>query len=513
MAVEQLEPRYLLAADSVAFPNVIRMRPADMPSVNVVGYTPAQLRAAYSFDQVTLTDLHGNAVAATGAGQTIAIIDAFSDPNIGAEAATFSQQFGLPQFNVPGGPTLKVMSQAGSTVYLPLPDPNWSVEIALDVEWAHAIAPGANILLVEANTNSFSDLLLAMNKAKVQPGVSVVSISWGGDEFPGETVWDSAFIPRRTSPFQTFVVDSGDDGSPPEWPGTSPFVVTVGGTSLQISGNAYAGETGWSGSTGGVAAFEAEPLFQWRVQNTGLRSNPDVAYDGDPYTGVAVYLAASYGNPAGWAEIGGTSAGAPQWSALFAIADQGRALKGLPPLAGAQSALYNLPASDFHDITAGNNGGFNAGPGYDGVTGLGSPRANLIIPHLISGVPAGAGAPVSSNTGIVLSQFVSAASSPRLLPAAVVAGATDKTTTTIEVGGGAAKAHQRAEQASVLEDQHRISHAGSSMPSVAVSNYLGAASDIDSVNESNGTTHRDRSRPQDDKDVLDAIPYNHGLHE
>ncbi len=498
VTVEQLEPRCLLSADGVAFPNVIRSRPADAPSASVVGFSPTQMRAAYGFDQVALTDLHGNSVAATGAGQTIAIIDAYSDPNIAAEAAAFSHQFGLPQFNTPGGPTLKVMSQAGSTVYLPLPDADWSVEIALDVEWAHAIAPGANILLVEANTNSFSDLLLALNKAKVQSGVSVVSISWGGDEFPGETVWDSAFIPRRTSPDQTFVVDSGDDGSPPEWPGTSPFVITVGGTSLQLTSNAYASETGWSGSTGGVAAFEAEPLFQWRVQNTGLRSNPDVAYDGDPDTGVAVYLAASYGNPAGWAEIGGTSAGAPQWAALFAIANQGRALKGLPPLAGAQAALYNLPAGDFHDVTTGNNGGYSAGPGYDGVTGLGSPRANLVIPHLISGVPVGDGAPVSTNTGIVVPQFAISAAAARLVPAAIVAETADIAATTTELSGAAANDRQTAPQPSVVAEQRPIPLAGSLRQSVE-------AIDINSVNESTGTTHRDRSGPMIDDDLLDAI--------
>src|SRR5205814_2269431 len=135
--------------------------------------------------------------AYNGAGQTIAIIDAYNDPNIAADAATFSRQFGLQQFNVPGGPTLRVESQSGSTTILPRTDGDWSQEIALDVEWAHAIAPGANILLVEANSDNFSDLLLATNHAKVQPAVSVISVSWDGDEFRGETSWDPAFLARR----------------------------------------------------------------------------------------------------------------------------------------------------------------------------------------------------------------------------------------------------------------------------------------------------------------------------
>ena len=185
---------------------------------------------------------------------------------------------------------------------LPLTDADWAVEIALDVEWAHAIAPGANILLVEANTDNFPDLLLAVNRAKVQAGVSVISMSWGGSEFPGETNWDSAFLPRRTSPGETFVAASGDDGSPPEWPAISPNVLSVGGTTLKLTGSVYANEWAWSGSTGGLATYESEPPYQRRVQSTGLRANPDVAFDADPDTGFAVYLMVPGGGPAGWFE-------------------------------------------------------------------------------------------------------------------------------------------------------------------------------------------------------------------
>jgi hypothetical protein len=401
LSVEQLEDRYLLAASGVASPQFVAIHPSSVTNPDPVGYTPAQIRAAYGFDQVSFTDLRGAPVAATGAGQTIAIIDAYNDPNIVADAATFSRQFGLPQFNQPNGPTLRVESQTGSTTALPATSPDWSVEIALDVEWAHAIAPSASILLVEANSDNFPDLLLSVNHAKVQPGVSVVSMSWSGSEFFGETTWDSAFLARRGHEGETFVAAAGDGGSPPEWPAVSPFVLSVGGTTLDLTGsNGYSSETGWSDTSGGVAAYEAEPAYQGRVQSTRWRANPDVAYDADPDTGMAVYDSLSDGGQSGWVEIGGTSAGTPQWAALIAVADQGRALKGLGPLSNAQSILYSLPATDYHDITTVSNGGYSAGPAYDAVTGLGTPLANLVIQHLVSGVPAGSAAPVTGNTGV-----------------------------------------------------------------------------------------------------------------
>ncbi len=255
LSLEQLEPRLMLSAAGIAAPQLIAMRPATSGVNNtVVGYTPTQIRTAYGFDQVTFTNLLGHAVAATGAGETIAIVDAYNDPNILADANVFSRQFSLPQFNTAGGPTLTVTSQTGSATALPLTDPGWAEEISLDVEWAHAIAPGANILLVEANTDNFPDLLLAVNHAKVQPAVSVISMSWGGSEFTGETTWDSAFVARKGHIGETFVAAAGDDGSPPEWPAVSPWVLSVGGTTLNLNpDNSYASETGWSSTSGGVS--------------------------------------------------------------------------------------------------------------------------------------------------------------------------------------------------------------------------------------------------------------------
>ena len=161
-------------------------------------------------------------------------------------------------------------------------------------------------------------------------------------------------------------------------------MLAVGGTGLSIdAAGDYLGETGWSGSGGGPSRFEAEPGFQRAVQQSGKRSTPDVAYDADPNTSFYVYdTALAVDGHTGWFGYGGTSAGAPEWAALIVLADQGRAASGLAPLANGPAAIYSLSAADFHDVKAGNNG-FAAGPGYDMVTGRGSPVANLVVADLV----------------------------------------------------------------------------------------------------------------------------------
>ena len=279
------------------------------------------------------------------------------------------------------------------------------------MEWAHAIAPGANILLVEASSGSESDKLTAVSYAKSQPGVVVVSMSFyiskttAPVEFSTETGDDSTF----TTPAGhvggnglpggvTFVASAGDTGAPPVYPATSPNVLAVGGTSLYLtSSNTWAAETGWTlgsdpgsysvnGGGGGFSAYEPEPSYQAGVQATGLRTAPDVAYDGDPYTGLAIYDSFTYGATTPWVQNAGTSAGAPQWAALIAITDQGLAAAGIGSLDGPGQTLkqiYQLPGGDFHDITSGYNG-YYAGTGYDLVTGRGSPIANLLVPDLVN---------------------------------------------------------------------------------------------------------------------------------
>src|SRR5262249_48741034 len=256
-----------------------------------------------------------------------------------------------------------------------------AVEICLDVEWAHAIAPDANIILFEANNFSSSNLFTMIDIARSTPGVSVISMSLGTSEFSGETSLDSHFRTPSGHIGITFVAASGDDKAPGSYPAFSPNVLAVGGTTLTVdSAGNYVGESGWSGSGGGVSGFEQLPAYQTGIGRP-KRATPDVAFDANPVTGVAGYDSDDFGTLAGWfrGSIGGTSLGAPCWAGLIAIADQGRVLANAANLADTQAmqALYSIYRNGdaklaFHDITSGNNG-HPAGKGYDLITGLGTP--------------------------------------------------------------------------------------------------------------------------------------------
>jgi subtilase family serine protease len=315
-----------------------------------VSYTPSQIRHAYGVDQAGLD----------GTGQTIAIVDAYDHPDIASNLATFDSTYGLP-----APPSFRKVNQNGGTTYPP-PNATWDLEIALDVEWAHTIAPGADLLLVEANSSSSNDLLPAVSYARSQPAVVVVSMSWGAAEASFETGYDSYFTTpaghiggSNLAGGITFVASSGDVGASngPDWPAISTHVLAVGGTSLTLDANGnYATETGWSGSTGGYSQYYTEPAYQNAVQNSGKRTNPDVAYDADPNTGVSLYT--TYGG-SGWTTVGGTSVGAPQWAALMALISQHRASAGQGSLDGYTATLptiYALPDNDIHDILIGSNG-------------------------------------------------------------------------------------------------------------------------------------------------------------
>jgi hypothetical protein len=349
------------------------------------GFSPSQIRHAYGFDQITFSS---GTVQGDGSGQTIAIIDAYDDPNIAGDLAAFDTMYGLP------APSFTKVNQSGGTSY-PTADQSWALEISLDVEWAHAIAPGAGILLVEANSSGLGDLITAVDYARHQPGVSAVSMSWGSGEFSVENLYDGYLTTPAGHAGVTFVASSGDSGSTgsPEYVSISPSVLAVGGTALttDVTGN-YQGETGWSGSGGGISLYESQPSYQKGVvtQSSTMRTVPDVAYAGASASPFAVYD--TY-NATGWIQVYGTSAGSPQWAALVAIADQGLALAGKGSLDGFSQtlpSLYQLPSSDFHDIASGSNGAYAAGPGYDLVTGLGTPQANLIVAAL-AGSTSGSG--------------------------------------------------------------------------------------------------------------------------
>jgi hypothetical protein len=390
LTVDLLEVRQLLSTAPLDGPSVVTAAGQTVHPLYEVGplvlntnppagaYTPAQITSAYGFNAVTFGSVKGD-----GTGQTIAIVDAYDDPNIQADLNAFDAQFNLPATTV---------TRAGQSATSSLPGTDssggWELEESLDVEWAHAIAPGAKIVLVEANSTSDLDLLAGVTYASSL--ANVVSMSWGGGEFSGENSYDGDFSKAGVA----FVASSGDNGAPISWPAASPNVIAVGGTALTLgSGNTYGSESGWSGSGGGPSSYESQPSYQSGVvTQTTMRANPDVAYDASPSTGFAVYDSFAYsGTSYGWLQIGGTSAGAPQWSALLAIADQGRALSSQAALdsTGAQqvqTTLYaNAKTGDFHDITTGASTGtpnYNAGAGYDYVTGLGSPVANLVIQSL-----------------------------------------------------------------------------------------------------------------------------------
>ena len=389
--VELLEGRALLAATAVARTDDIAWLKPDKGSATAPGHakTPAQVRQAYG-----LSGLAFGGTAADGAGQTIAVIDAYDDPTALSDLNAFSSAYGLPTFNGgPGTPTFTKVGQTGSTTGLPSTDPDgpgdsWAVESALDIEWAHAIAPRANIVLVEADSDDTYDLVaVAADWARSAPGVSVVSMSFGGDQSRYDASnYDQYFTTPGGHQGVTFLASTGDDGAPGGYPAYSADVVAVGGTGLNLtSSNGYASEYAWSGSGGGISAYTGQPGYQKGVvtQSTTKRTIPDVSWLADPSTGVAVYDAYDFGASTPWLAgyEGGTSLASPMWAGLVAVADQGRVVNGLGTLDGVTQtlpALYALPQSDFHDITTGNNGTYSAAAGYDLVTGRGTPTAALV---------------------------------------------------------------------------------------------------------------------------------------
>ncbi len=317
-----------------------------------------------------------------GRGQTVAIVDAFADPTLVADAEHFSTQLGLPGVCGAGGTagncfTLDVAGGSTST------DPGWALETALDVEWTHAVAPKARIMLVTAKDATFVNQFRAVDTA-VAAHPAAVSMSWGiGREFSDETYYDWHCAATRT----VCVIATGDRGHPGSYPAENPAAIAVGGTTLDLdTDGSVAQEQAWSDSGGGRSWVEPESPAQRTVVAGGAREIPDVSFDADPQTGVAVYDSQPIGTDKGWFQVGGTSLGAPVWSAILADTDQVRASAGHGPLTAqgyaAQRAIYGLPAGALGDITSGPPNGFcptgcTAGPGFDMVTGLGSPRSGI----------------------------------------------------------------------------------------------------------------------------------------
>ena len=413
---------------------------------------PYEMRHAYQVDSLI-------AAGYDGTGQTIVILDAFDNPNLVAQVATYNAFYGLPDTQ------LTKVAPDGLTPFNPADNnmSGWAQEISLDVEWAHAMAPGAKIVLVLAKSNNDSDIASALTYAVNNNLGSVISMSFGENESclapADQTAYHNAFM-AATAKHITLLASSADQGAAlntcdgNSWvkavssPASDPLVTGVGGTELTVAKyclasrgcdptanpapGTYQSETAWNeglpygdfgnvfgegtlSTGGGFSVVFAEPPYQEGVIHGGKqRAVPDVAYSAAVEHGALTYLAIP-GIPAGFYLFGGTSAGSPQWAALTAIANQ-RAGTNLGFL---NAGIYRIVeasqsyASSFHDVTVGTNSslqfdvsnnpvnviGFNAGKGWDPTTGAGSPQGAGIVSDLLLNVyPASDGTAVLANT-------------------------------------------------------------------------------------------------------------------
>jgi kumamolisin len=383
---------------------VIPPGPYYTPTPPYSGYayeTPASLACVY--DVITVTSsCNPNTVTTppTGGSKAIAIVDAYDNPFVGPDLAYFSSQFGLP-FDPA---QLQVVFENGS---VPAVDPTggWEVEESLDVQYSHAMAPGATIYLVEAQSNSYGDLLtsveIASNLVRCghteqnlstlavgtcpagSTGTGEVSMSWGGGEFSTETDYDSIF----TTAGIVYLAAAGDSPGT-YWPCTSPNVVCAGGTTIRRSpstGN-FINEASWTLAGGGVSLYESRPSYQSSISAIvgSARGVPDVSLDSNPITGLWVYDSFGYAlsvsdeglSNGGWLIVGGTSASSPTWAGLVNNA----ATRGSSFAASSNAELTKMytnkaVAGDFRDIILGFCGpyeGYGADTGWDACTGIGS---------------------------------------------------------------------------------------------------------------------------------------------
>jgi kumamolisin len=346
------------------------------PFPNLLYQTPASVACIYGFVASASSGCNPNVVTANPAGgsNTIAIVDAFDDPTAANDLAAFSTQFGLP------APNFQVVYATGTKPPQDITG-GWEGEESLDIEWAHAMAPNAKIILVEAQSNSNLDLFSAVKVASnlvAAAGGGEVSMSWGGAEFKFERFWDS-FL---QTPNVVYFASAGDSAGV-EYPSASPFVVSAGGTALSMS--LYTGnfqlQLAWLNTGGGPSLYEPQPSYQ-SVLLKGLpnRATPDISFDSDPDTGVWVYDSTPwyaggqvFGGPKHpWLIVGGTSVAAPSLAGVVNAAGKFAASTN-----AELTTIYNSASTGaFKDVTYGVCGffdGFIAGPGYDFCTGLGSP--------------------------------------------------------------------------------------------------------------------------------------------
>lgn len=406
-----------------------------VPGVNC--YDPYQVRHAYNIDTLIKAGFDGK-------GKTIVIVDAFQSPNIVQQLNFYGSFYSLPSLNglgSPPNPSLGTFTQVapdGLTPFVP-GDPNmtgWAEEISLDVLWSHAIAPGANIVLVLAKSDADADILSATKYAVDHNLGDVISQSFGENEScvdPTLLAQEHQVFAAATMKNITIFASTGDEGATQftcdgsslvkaaSSPASGPLVTAVGGTELHAAGycltvlgcnpaanpapGTYEGEIAWNESSsgfgatgGGFSVLYDEPSYQKGTIHGGKqRGVPDVSYNAAVLHGVLTYLNIP-GLPAGMYLFGGTSAGSPQWAAILAIADE----KAGYTLGFINKALYHIGqapphySASFFDVTSGNNSffgvpGFNAGPGWDATTGLGSPTTDQLVSYLIQFVSPGDG--------------------------------------------------------------------------------------------------------------------------
>lgn len=323
------------------------------------GYGPAEIRSIYSLD------------VTKGVGQTVAIVDAYDNPNAEKDLATFRSVYNLPACTTANGCFRKVNQRGGTPP--PVGDPGWGVEIALDLQAVSAACPNCKLLLVEADTSDFADIAAAVNRA-VTLGAKIVSNSYGGDEFNGVIALGKTFY---SHPGVAMVASSGDFGfTAASFPASWRSVIAVGGTTVAKIATGWR-HTAWIGAGSGCSAWVAKP--SWQVDpNCLMRTTSDVSALADPDTGLAVYDTYGldqFGLPPGWVVVGGTSLSAPLISGMIALA-------GNAPLLGTAKYIYNHRAG-LRDVIGGSNALFQdcggdylctALKGYDGPTGLGTPK-------------------------------------------------------------------------------------------------------------------------------------------
>jgi subtilase family serine protease len=315
------------------------------------GYGPAELRSAYALP------------ASGGQGRTVAVVDAYDDPNAEADLALYRATFGLPPCTVASGCFRKLSTAGGGQ--LPPADADWAKEISLDLDMVSAACADCRILLVEATGQDLPSLGAAEDLAAAVPGVVAITNSWGVPESSQETGWDHFFH----HPGVAIVVASGDLGYQPVFPAASPFVTSVGGTSLSRGSNARGwDETAWRSSGSGCSTIEPKPSWQ-HDPGCAHRAIADVSAVADPATGVAIYD--SYQSQ-GWVKAGGTSIGSPLIAAIYALAGNATTV-----VAGSYPYAHS---NALNPVVQGSNDFFcdsylcQAGPGYNGPTGMGTPN-------------------------------------------------------------------------------------------------------------------------------------------